>query len=416
MTYASTITKLDLNTWAKIIGLHPLHFNQVAFTPSDQSSQGRCNQILFQHDWQDSDKTGREDVARGIAEAEELIERFLQYRLIPSWESDEWKSASRPNQPDLFFLNGRDIRGYASSVQTDWGWMRSGGIEALTSLQTNAPIVWSDADGDGYKETGTVTYAPVASDVDACELELYYPGHQGDLAFQIRPIHVSLSNVTATITVRREYCVIENILENMDGVGADPADDADFLTVVDVFRHWNDPSQQATLLWAPYGCMTCGGSGCSGCAYSVATGCLHLLSDRRNSIVGYSPGDWNSSTQAFDITCLPLGYAPDLVRLYYYAGWQGARGCPRAMDPAWARAVAYFSLAFIDRPLCGCMAAQWERWREDMAVAAGGDQTTRYSTTIATLDNPFGTMRGALYAWNRVNDQNVARVGATALV
>ena len=299
--------------------------------------------------------------------------------------------------------------------------MRSGGIEAITSLQTNVPIVWSDADGDGYKETGTVTYAPVASDVEGCQIELYYPGHLGDPPFQIRPINVSLSGVTATIVVRREYCVTEAILENMSGVGADPTDDADFLTHVDIFRHWNDPSQQASLLWSPNvwsqsSCGICAGSGCVQCGYSVQAGCIILQSDRRQSIIGVSPGDWNASTNSFDTACPPMMWSPDLVRLYYYAGFQAARGCPRKMDPAWARAVAWLSLTLVDRPLCGCMSAVWEAQREDLAVSSGGNQTTRYSATTETLNSPFGTMRGAVYAWNRVQDQDVARTRATALV
>lgn len=417
MTYASAITKLDLNTWAKIVGINPLHFNQVAFTPSDQSPNGRCNQVLFQYNWQDSDKIGRDDISRGIAEAEELIERYLQFRLIPSWEADEWHTTTRPNQPDLLAAVSRDIRGFANTVQTSWGWVQSGGVEALTLLDDVAPIVWSDQDSDGYKETGTIIVSPIASSVDACEIELYYPGHSGDLAYQIRPITVSLVGDTATIRVRREYCVKEAILEDINGVqSADPSDDADFLDTVDVYRHWNDPSTQATLLWAPYGCTICGGTGCSGCAYSIQSACLHLLTDKRNGLVGYTPGDWNSAINGFDLACLSLSYSPDLVRLYYYAGFQAARGCPRIMDPAWARAVAYFSLSFIERPLCSCMTAAWERWREDLGIASGGDEQTSKYYSQTKFDNPFGTYRGALYAWSRVQDLGVARTLSTTLV
>src|SRR5204862_4266201 len=139
-------------------------------------------------------------------------------------------------------------------------------------------------------------------------------------------------------------------------------------------------------------------------------------SDRRQSIIGVSPGDWNASTNSFDTACPPMMWSPDLVRLYYYAGFQAARGCPRKMDPAWARAVAWLSLTLVDRPLCGCMSAVWEAQGAAWAVSAGGNRPSRYSATTETLNSPLGTSRGAGSAWKRGLGQDVSRKRATALV
>lgn len=409
MSIAETVTKLPLATWAKILGIHPLHFEGVAFTPN--SRQSLCDAALPQFPWQEADRTSREDIARAIAQAEEILERQLGWRLMPSWESDEWHSNGRPWRPEMWQWTGGDIRGYPTVAKASWGKLISGGIQGKTLIQAGSAIVWSDADADDYKETGTIT-VPVAAGVDACEVEVYYPGHLGEDAYQIRPIQVSIALGVATIRVRRELCILETILNSLDWAAADGTDDTDFLTTVDVYRRYNDPSTQATLMWEPVGCSLCGATGCAACSYSTQTGCLHLRSDPMNAMVAWTPGTWNASTNSFDSAALGASRAPDLVRLYYYAGHRGKSGCAREMDLIWAQAVTYLSLTLLDRPLCDCTDNVFSYWRDDLGLLSGGDGNSIYGDSVRRLaaSSPFGTRRGAYWAWQRVNDPDISSV------
>lgn len=414
MSIASTVTKLSLAEFAKIAGFHPLHFEQVEFT-QDGESPSVCGAAILQYSWQSHDRVAREDIARAIAEAELMIERQLKWHLIPSWDADEWKQAPRPHQPDLIAASHLDIRGYNQAMQASWRKVISGGIEAKTLLQLAQAIVWVTDAGTAIR-TGGVT-AVVPSGTVACEVEIFYPGHSGESAYQIRPAQVSVVGTTATITFRRELCVKEDLLEALSPEPADYADDNDFLTTVDVYRHWNDPSTQVTIMWEPGGCGDCGGTGCVRCSYSVQTGCLYLRTTPDAAMLGWQPGAWNATTQVFDTADLNYG-TPDLARLYYYSGLRSASGCPRIMSPEWARCVTYLALSMLERPMCDCTADVWETWREDLAVLSGGEQAKTFAFTLreAAGNNPFGTRRGALYAWRRVTEPDVAAVQSTTLV
>lgn len=415
MSIASVPTKLPLATFAKILGIHPLHFEGIAFTPTDRSPN-ICDEALLQYAWQESDRTGRDEIGRAIADAEEMIEQHLKFRLLPVWEADEWRMTTRPNNPEFFAFGIRDVRGHSPVVKSKWGNFVTGGIEAKTLISAGANIAWSDSsDSDSREDTGTVVVA-VAAAVQECEVEIYYPGHDGEPEYQIRPITVVIAAGNATITFKRELCVIEDIMESLDPRPANYATDADFLEEVDVYRHYNDPATQVTLMWEPFaGCESCVQVGCQNCAYDVQTGCLHLRSEPKDGMLGFSPGTYDAVTSTFSLVPYGIGRQPDIARLYYRAGNTSPRGCSMVMEPKWARIVTYLAASLIDRPLCSCADQTMAYWREDMALLSGGEgsQNSTYSfdTRKAAGENGFGTRRGALYAWNRVaKDPGVARV------
>lgn len=407
-------TKLPLATFAKILGIHPLHFEGVNYTPDDRSAN-ICSETLMQYAWQESDKIGREEVAQAIADAEDMMENRLGWRLIPTWEADEWRMTARSHVPEFAVYNNRDVRGRSSVVKSKWGYVLTGGVEIKTALELGANITWSDEDGDGDNDTGTVVVA-VTSAVEECEVEAYYPGHSGLAEYQIRPINVEISGGNATITFRRELVVAEELLESLEPRGAVWETDGDFLAEIDVYRHYNDPATQVTLMWEPNNsCGSCNELGCTSCQYSVQTGCLHLRSEPREGLLGYTPGSYDSTTGNFTVQAMIAHRTPDIARLYYRAGYVAPRGCPMAMDMKWARTVTYLAASLLDRPMCSCMQEKWAWWREDLALLSGGEgsQNSTYSfeSRKAAGENPFGTRRGALYAWTRVaKDPGVARV------
>ncbi len=401
MARAQTLTKLPLDEWARIMGVHPLHFNQVYVNVPTV-----CAQPWLQHEWQLADRIGRESVAKAIAQAEANIEAHLNYKLMPSWEIDEWRPTIRPTRPELINFGVTDLRGFQQVVFANWKRAISGGIRSKTVVAEGVAIVYTDADGDGYDETATATQ--VVTFPSACEVRAYLPGRAGADDFEIKPISVSVDSGTgiATLTMRREQLVdpdLQSILEPAEA-GLLATDNANFETTIDIYRLYNDPQQQVQFLWEPFGGTCCSGSGCATCAYNVQLGCLMIREDPKHSMFSYRPGTWNATTLEFDTAAWSVQRQPDLVRLWYYAGGQDkSLACPTVeMSEDWKRVVAYYAAALLDRPICECsnIRAWVESWRRDLAIP--GEEGLRISE--ADLSNPFGTRRGAVNAWHRVKE------------
>ncbi|KKK66431.1 hypothetical protein LCGC14_2964160, partial [marine sediment metagenome] len=364
--------KLPLDTWAKLMGVNPLHFNGV-YTESNPPAV--CEQPWLQFAWQTADRVGREELSRAILQAEADIERHLKYRLIPTWEEEEWHETIRPLRRELFNLTNTDIRGFAQTVKANWGHFISGGMRtpAILSDGLGTAVTYTDIDGDGYKEVATVTVT-VAAGQDPCELRVYFPVSNvmvaADLqnffaAWEIRPIDVTVTGTTAVISFRREQAVKPEL--QLDVVppaddshlrGVDGNTDANFITTVDVYRVYNDPQTQVNLLWEGLGigCDNCLG-GCNLCEYSTQAGCLSVRGDLKLSQVAYRPATWNAATEAFDTVALAVSRQPDNVRLWYYAGLRdpsSLRCSINEMSGDWARTVAYYAAAILDRQVCAC--------------------------------------------------------------
>lgn len=409
--------KLPLDTWAKIMGMNPLHFNGV-FVPDSLSAV--CEQPWLQFAWQTADRVGREELSRAIMQAEADIERHLGYRLVPTWEGDEWHETVRPMRKDLFNLTSTDIRSFAQAVKADWGHMVTGGVRANTLIDADAAIAYSDPDGDGYDEVATVTVT-VASGQDPCEIRIYFPVSDGMVGaagaedqWEIRPTSVSVVATLATITFRREQAVLPGLQldvippsddSHLRGVEGDA--DANFLTVVDVYRVYNDPQTQILMMWEGLGigCSSCNGTGCTQCEYSTQAGCFTARGDIKQSQIGYRPGTWNAATLLFDTAALAVARQPDIIRLWYYAGLrEKSLACSTVeMSGEWARTVAYYAATLLDRQVCGCenFHQNIEYWQKDLAIR--GEEGLNVPTRA--LDNPFGTRRGAVYAWKKVTGE-----------
>lgn len=416
-------TKLSLDRWRSLMGIHPLHFWQVRFDEADNSI---CSDIYFNESWQTADHISRAQLAQTIAEVEDEIEQWLGFHIAPEWEVDEWRPSLRPNSPEFVNYNSHDIRGFRQTVRADWGYFISGGIKAQTLIEAGVTIAYTDEDGDGYKETATVTVNTVAQDIN--EIAIFYPGKNGDEAWEIQNPQVSIATPVATIVFRREQAVIPGKLEvfNIEGAEAIGDVDADFLETVDVYRRYNDPQAQVSFLWEPLAtglCGTCGGSGCTVCGYATQTGCLILRGEPRQSLVGYWPATWNEDTLEFDRETWAVNRNPDIVRLYYYSGWRDKNSqYVSRLSPDWERTVAYMAAARLPRPPCDCSADTWRMWREDLNLASGDENgPMRYNPLLSRvglanpLDNPLGSRRGELQAWRKISGLGLIRAQAVVL-
>lgn len=430
MARAETRTLLPLDRFAQILGIPPLHFCQVTDPAMPDTV---CSSVYKQFAWQEHDAVSREDIAQAIQEAERRMGDYLQYDLLPKWNVDERMPTVRPGIPGSWNITGRDVQGQRQSVQLRRGQFISGGIEAKTLIDADATVTYTDEDGDGYFETATIAvattvtepseiaiYYPVAATIGGSAV--YLPGGAASSAWEVRPLRsVVISAGTVTVKMWRHQLVIPVLLEALSPEAVDGQDADNFLPVVGVYRHWNDPQQQAELMWSPpsWGGGDCC-SGCVTCTAAVQDGCL-LGRDYRLGIVHYSPATWDADEDAFtsgESWC--MARQPDRLRLWYYAGLQDKdRLYPTLqMDPSYERAVAYFAVTLLDRTICGCSNVEMivKHWRTELNLnESDGVGSSSYQIGKQVLDNPFGQTRGAVFAWTKVASEG-QKLGKAALL
>lgn len=369
---------LSLDRFAQVLGLHPLHFNQVQFGDSTL-----CGVPVLQYAWQSADRTARENIAQAIAHAEALVESYLGYPLSSKWFVDEL-----PLKPNRYLLK-----------QCNQKSLIAGGVRATLVVESGAAITYSDVDSDTYDETATITVN--VGTIPADELHVYYPGYDGAYEYEIRPIHVSITAGVATITFRREQCLLIQYMTDMfDPVAQLGDDDTLFLTEVDVYREYNDDSIQAELISFAAGCCA---EGCIRCTESEQTACLGMR-DKRNGIVAISPAVYSRATSAWYVGGLCAASASK-VRLHYCAGPSSHN-----MTPEWERTIARFALSLLEHPICKCsyVGSIGNFWREDLAVQEGfGGNLMRSAVQNVIIQCPLGTTRGAVAAWRMIQQEQI---------
>lgn len=365
---------------------------------ADLSQVTTCADPILQYSWQDSERVGREEIAQAIAESEDIIASYLGYRVGSAWEVAERHVGTIPYGTAPMSLQ---------QIRADYGMLEAGGIEAKSLIQASANIVYSDSNSDGYKETATIVVATTVTDPE--EISIYFPGESGSNEWEIRPIKVVIAGGNATITCRRELLVDPDLQEAFDATGVDGLVDANFITDVDVYRHYHDPQQQIMFIWqnAFTNLCTCGSSNCITCTDSIQYGCMTVVDPRIGIIVG-QPATWNTVTSQFDGALFSVARPPDRVDLWYRAGCKDKRlSTPHLMmDPKWEKTVTYLALSKLDRPLCGCRALEnnVSHWQEDLAESKStGSESLSTRISMRKLDNPLGTTRGEIYAWERIS-------------
>lgn len=404
MATASSKTLLSLDRFAKVAGIHPLHFNQVVVPEIAEGST--CDVPILQYSWQAAGRIGREDIAEAIAQAEDMIRGAAGFLPAVDWTLDEPALSVRPANPLWYNGPGMDVRGQLNTVRTGLGYVWMGGQKGKSIIEAAAPIVYSDTDGDGYFETATIVAATTVTDTQ--EIALYYPGLSGVDAWEIRPLRsVVIAGGVATITCRREQLVLPGLLETLTPGGVNGLTNANFLTTIDVYRLYNDPSVQAQTIWDRIGGVCCTSDDCAACAFGVAAGCLTVRIPRVG-MVSVAPGTWDAENEGFTTTGWAECRSPDRLKLWYRSGWKNTslEWPYRQMDPLWERAITYLAMSLLERPLCACepLESAFRHWREDLSHnESTPGKSSSWQVSRGKLENPFGMTRGALYAWDVVS-------------
>lgn len=421
MARASIKTWLPLDTWAQLMGIQPAHFNGV-YSSVFPDTTG-CSSLWMQYPWQNGGALAREDVAQAIHDAEQDIANYVGYNLLPDWAADEQHRTVRPARVDVINRLSRNQRGFLKSVQTHRAHVISGGVKAV-ALIGNFAVARVDLDGDGYNETATVT---VASTAQWDEVRIFSLGSLPLDEWEIRPTQALQSvdgsgNPSGVMFYFKIWQIPDTALwetqsTSASGIDGDVA--ANFDTQVTAYRIYNDPQTQVQFLWEEPECSNCGGTGCTACQFATQDGCLKVR-DTRQGFVTYEPATWDATNEHFDSGDWAESREPDRLRLWYYSGWN-AWSPPvyrqntllpdpvervvftaTTMDPYWQRAVAYMAAARLNIESCSCdtTRARIARWQEDLALV---NSARSYQNGARVLENPFGTRRGEVYAWQAAN-------------
>ena len=370
----------------------------------------------MQYAWQAAGRIGREDIATAIATAEQMFRAFTGFSPLPDWYVNEYNLTDRLNQPELSPWATWSVGGRPRSVQLQNGYFIGGGQRTQSVISAGAAVVYTDPNGDGYPELATV--GPIATTVtDVNQIAVYMAAADthlaaGAAAAEIRPITVTIAAGMVTITFRRELAVDPDLVTALEPQAVDGTVAGNFVTTVDVYQRYTDPSTSVMLGWLPFPtCGWCGDGTCSSCGESVDYGCL-LQRDERRSIVTYTPGTYDAATLTWTPGSWQDWRSPDFVRAWYRAGWRDeSQARPYYdMDPLWARAIAYLSVSLLDRPFCGCDSVSEiiSRWQTDLALSQSNEAgSTSWSNADQTLSCPWGTRAGAVWAWNQVQDQAI---------
>src|SRR5512139_584186 len=117
-------TWLSLDDFAQIVGIDPLHFNQISSSTFHKNTV--CGDVFFQQSWQHSDRVGRDDIAVAIYQAEQDIAREAGFNLMPDWTLDERLPYPQPSVAELYGT-GLNTRWQLKSVEALRGYLISGG-------------------------------------------------------------------------------------------------------------------------------------------------------------------------------------------------------------------------------------------------------------------------------------------------
>jgi hypothetical protein len=406
-------TWLSLDRYARIMGIAPPHFFG-AYSTTVFPANGACTSVWPRHSWQDSGRVSREEIADKILEAEAEIAEILGFNLAPTFVINEMHQYPQHWRRTAFPIGGTNVRGAQKQIGVKSGKLISGGVRTTeligTATTSGGSLVYTDEDADGFYETATITMA--TTETNACEMLAFVPNKAADSRWEIRQARSkAIAGGNATM-VFHSWLLIDPAVDS-----AYPTDDsyraidisttANFLTSVDIYRVYVDNTQvSARFFWErSSGCSYCSGTGCDACSLAYQDGCTFVGNVDEGLIVP-APATYNASNQIWERTNWSVGRDPDQVRVSYYAGaisqqyFAGTTCDP--LQNKYARAISWIATARLDKPPCSCpeVIKNFETLREDLS--AFGSDVTAHFVSPRILDNPFGTRRGEVMAWNLI--------------
>lgn len=368
-----TITPLD--TFREILGIDPYRFWQ--FDHPDHGEVSECDVLYTHFRYQSSNRiAGRYEFSNALFRAEFSLCDKLGYYIGPMYSENETAVIGKVVQPVVYAT-------VPNTFQTKWRHVLRVGKLTWTNISSEAIIIDMSSDEVVLTVTGVTGYAE--NEITVCYANEYV---------RIRPIEVSISGDTATITIRR-WLLANPLLWN-SSVAIDATVAANYVASVDIYRRYIDVTDQLTLVWRPtLSTCNCELPTCTMCNPQEDTGCAFQGNFLEGTVAYkhaiYSEGQWIYSTAC-------LYRRPDMVCINYEHGLE-------IDDPLidyWSQMVVHYAIALIPDMVCGCcdVLNESKYWQEDLSHAASG--LGSYMMGQSEAENPFGHRRGAIEAWHAV--------------
>jgi hypothetical protein len=406
MSRSPTRTILSLDKYAKILGINPVFFNGGA---EIHLADGRTlfnmdnaqNDIWPQYSWQNADQVSRDELSRLIRISEEEIIKQLGSFPVPMWTVAERTHLPFHFRPEYQSPNMRyDVANNDSQIKTGMSNFISGGRRATTLIDGRASVVYSDPDGDGWDELATISSTvPIGTDVK--ELKIYYEGYGPKEEYEIRDCKTKVVvNDTLTVTYNAWMMIDPELYEvfpsdDTDGKYVNMDDTNSFVTTVEVYREYNDTTQDHVLFYA---------NNISDGSQTSQGGFLYPSSGASLDYVSPVEADYNTTTGLWERVYTQCAYS-DYVDLWYYSGMKAYSSNINSTDDYLpleiATAIAYMATARLERVFYANnnSTSLASSLREDMLSWETG--TVRVTTDIAR-NNPFGSKVGEVKAWTMI--------------
>lgn len=401
MARASTPTIMPLDSYARLLGINPVHFNgggpiqlptKLLF-PMENAS----NNIWPQYSYQNHDQVCREELAQQISFAEIEIERWLKFSPAPRWYEDQMYDLPMHYATEVG-KNYMDAAGWDAGIPLEYGKFIETGRRKSTFLNTYG-VIYSDPDADGWNELATVTL-PATTNTDLYTYKIYFSGYSGDETWEIRPAKTKAivgANVVITFPswiMVEPYLWEEFASDDESGKSIDMTIPGNFVGRVDAYQVENDPTQP--------GCefVTAVGGG----GHTTQDGYLYLKSnDHGQNMVVPVAADYNATTGLWEPAEYPID--AQYLRLWYYAGTRmpNLNKSYDYLSDSMALAIAELTTARLERPFYANTNATTlaENLRQDLAMSPQG----RFRMMPKDLlDNPFGSKEGEWRAWRYVRN------------
>lgn len=412
------LSLLPLESFRRIIKMHPYHFWQLADDELVPIS-GSCDDVLFEEDWQNADAISRSSIREAINRAERKLADHLGYDVAPRYRTSV---VSWPRLGDESQGRGANINsiGRRVSLRLPFGHIQALGTLTRTLIGTPAVTIVDRPTGLPY--SFSVSIATTVTDPD--EIAVYFaPADRWDSGalldvWRIAPVNVSISGGIATIRGNVWQIVTPGLYADPSvSETFDPTDTSNYATTLAVYREYINPdgqtveTSQATLIWEthpyPLWAACCGSSSPypTNSADPAAVGKAIARAGIRDAELGLitpaeavydaTASQWNAVNWA---TC----FEPDRVEVRYLAGLPLLNG---QMQRYWQETVSYMALAELEGPICACegVRKRLHHWQFDLARSSGADDESYGAISQEDLSNPFGTRRGHIEAWKRVS-------------
>lgn len=397
MAWAEPVTLLSLAQWADVMGIDPFEFAQI---DSPRNRSAGCDSVWYQYQWQ-QDFLSRQELAEAIDSAEHQLAHVLNYWPGPKYTFEETVQYPQVYDPEWRGTAGNPDHSW-KAIRTRWNRFIAGGQRNRTDIQTSA-VTYTDLDNDGVDDHFTCTATITGITTDPDEVGIYFVsadrfGEPVSEKWRIRPVNVTISGATATITGHISLLVFPNLQTVAQPVKLSTADNI-YVANVEVKRVYHD--DRATDSFPIQGVAVWDVPLRDSVTPAIAIEPLNLGSRLNNRGMPYAtfgaPSSW------------PYAWEPNRVIANYLSGIPEQAG---RIPTEQARWIARLATGLLPSEKCGCERSNRiiHYWR--MRVDEGDDG--RNFTLEEINQNPFGEpTRGALWVWKQLRliaDQEIVRL------